>query len=382
MAKKTNEFTLVTTLADSDTLTGVQNGNLDIGISAASLKGKMGTIADAGGYFATDTVEAALQQLGAAIAALPATYQPVDSDLTALASLTTTAFGRSLLTATDASVLVTTLNAQPSDADLTAIAALTTTAFGRSLLTQANAAAVVSLISAQPAAPSLTTLAQVPVTFYAKDILAKIDAATVRAYIGAAPTGSPIFTGNVVVPDANAPTEAVSKQQMDAADALKVDKATLTTDDDMYIRSGGVVSRITLGALAAKPAFTGIIGPTGPQGPQGLVGPQGPAGPARTVKADTTAAYVPVFSDENQMITLSNAGPIIVTLPSDGTTTFNVGAEIDFLWFGVGQPTFVAGSGAAVEATPTLKMRARYSAATAKKVAANTWVVIGDMAPF
>jgi hypothetical protein len=97
------------------------------------------------------------------------------------------------------------------------------------------------------------------------------------------------------------------------------------------------------------------------------------------LKADTTTAYAPITSDEGWMVTLSNAGGITVTLPSDATQPFAVSAEVSFLWLGVGQPTFVAGAGATVNGTPGLKMRAQYSGATAKKVAANTWVVIGDL---
>ena len=95
--------------------------------------------------------------------------QPLDSDLTAIAALTTTSFGRGLLTETSAATLKTTLAlnlvtntadadkpvstaqasaiaaaqaaSQPLDADLTSIAALTTTAFGRSFLPLADAAA-------------------------------------------------------------------------------------------------------------------------------------------------------------------------------------------------------------------------------------------------
>ncbi len=99
----------------------------------------------------------------------------------------------------------------------------------------------------------------------------------------------------------------------------------------------------------------------------------------RTVKADSTTAYAPVVGDENQMVTLSNAAAITVTLPSNATQAFPVGAEVDFLWLGVGQPTFAAGSGATVQATPGPKLRAQYSAATAKKISTNGWVVIGDL---
>jgi len=99
----------------------------------------------------------------------------------------------------------------------------------------------------------------------------------------------------------------------------------------------------------------------------------------RLLNAQTGTTYTPVVADENLMVTLSNAAAITVTLPQNSTQAFPVGAEVDFLWLGVGQPTFAAGSGATVNATPGLKLRARYSAATAKKVATNDWVIIGDL---
>ena len=102
-------------------------------------------------------------------------YQAADSDLSAIAALTTTAFGRSFLTLADdvaARALIGTSSTawndisgkpttlagynisdaltavqiaaayQPLDADLTAIAALSTAAYGRSLLTLADQAAL------------------------------------------------------------------------------------------------------------------------------------------------------------------------------------------------------------------------------------------------
>lgn len=93
-------------------------------------------------------------------------YQPLDSDLTAIAALSTTAFGRALLALADAAALrtaaalgtaatadtgtgaanvptITQADAryQPLDSDLTAIAALATTAYGRAFLALADASA-------------------------------------------------------------------------------------------------------------------------------------------------------------------------------------------------------------------------------------------------
>lgn len=91
-------------------------------------------------------------EVSAAIAALSSVYQPLDSDLTAIAALTTTAFGRTFLDLADAAAAriklalgTAALNAtgdfQPIDSDLTSIAALATTAYGRSQLTLATATA-------------------------------------------------------------------------------------------------------------------------------------------------------------------------------------------------------------------------------------------------
>ena len=99
----------------------------------------------------------------------------------------------------------------------------------------------------------------------------------------------------------------------------------------------------------------------------------------RTLNAQTGTTYTPVLGDENLMVTLSNAAAITVTLPQNSSVAFPIGAEVDFLWLGAGQPTFAAGTGATAVATPGLKLRTQYSAATAKKISTNGWVVIGDM---
>jgi hypothetical protein len=75
-------------------------------------------------------------------------YQPLDSDLTNIAALSTTNYGRNLLTLSDAAALrsnaglVIGTNVQAWDSDLDAIAALPTTSYGRGLLTLSDAAAL------------------------------------------------------------------------------------------------------------------------------------------------------------------------------------------------------------------------------------------------
>lgn len=101
----------------------------------------------------------------------------------------------------------------------------------------------------------------------------------------------------------------------------------------------------------------------------------------RIVNPIVGTTFAPNTAHENVMNTLNNATSLTVTLPSNSTMAFPTGAEIDFMWIGGVQPSIVAGSGATVNGTPGLKLRAQYSACTAKKIATNDWVLIGDLAP-
>jgi hypothetical protein len=109
-----------------------------------------------------------LYDAAGAAAAAQAASQPLDSDLTAIAALTTTSFGRSFLDRADAAAGRTLLGLgtaatsastdfQPIDSDLTAIAALTTTPFGRALLELADAAAGRTALGLGTAATSAAT---------------------------------------------------------------------------------------------------------------------------------------------------------------------------------------------------------------------------------
>jgi hypothetical protein len=102
----------------------------------------------------------------------------------------------------------------------------------------------------------------------------------------------------------------------------------------------------------------------------------------RTINTQAGTTYTPVLTDENRYISMTNAGASTLTLPSNATRAFAIGAEIEVVWWGTGQPTIVAGSGATVSSTvgSAPKLRVRYSWAILKKMAANDWLVVGDIA--
>jgi hypothetical protein len=132
-------------------------------------------------------------------------------------------------------------------------------------------------------------------------------------------------------------------------------------------------------ANLASPTFTGTVTiPTGAV----ITSPK----IASTYSAKT-AAYTFVSGDEGQLFSMNNAASVQFNIPTDATFNFAVGTEINVFWItGAGQPTIGAVtpgtttviSTGATSATP--KLRVANSGATIKKLAANSWIVFGDLA--
>jgi hypothetical protein len=100
-----------------------------------------------------------------------------------------------------------------------------------------------------------------------------------------------------------------------------------------------------------------------------------------------TAAYTVASGDEGKLFSMNNAATAQFSIPTDATFNFAIGTEISFVWItGAGQPTI----GAVTPGTTTIistgatavtpKLRVVNSAATAIKLAANNWLVVGDIA--
>lgn len=103
-----------------------------------------------------------------------------------------------------------------------------------------------------------------------------------------------------------------------------------------------------------------------------------------TAKTDN---YTVANGDQNYLFTMNAATAKKFQIPTDATYNFPVGTEIHFAWItGAGQPSIEAVTPATTTilstgATSTApKLRVVNSAATAVKLAANSWLVLGDVA--
>ena len=103
-----------------------------------------------------------------------------------------------------------------------------------------------------------------------------------------------------------------------------------------------------------------------------------------TAKTDN---YTIASGDEFNLFSMNAATDKEFRIPTDATFNFAVGTEVNFFWItGVGQPKVVAvtpGTTAVIStgaATASPKLRVANSAATCIKLAANSWLVVGDIA--
>jgi hypothetical protein len=105
------------------------------------------------------------------------------------------------------------------------------------------------------------------------------------------------------------------------------------------------------------------------------------------INTQTGTSYTPVLGDNGKIVTLNNASAISVTIPTNASVAYPIGAQINFAWItGAGQPTITA----ATPGTTTIlstgatstgpKLRVANSTATCVKLATDTWIVMGDIA--
>jgi hypothetical protein len=92
-----------------------------------------------------------------------------------------------------------------------------------------------------------------------------------------------------------------------------------------------------------------------------------------------SSAYELVLSDNGKMVEMSTSSTL--SIPTNATQAFAVGAQITILQTTSGQVTIAATNAGTttVNGTPGLKLRAQWSSAVCIKRATDSWVVLGDL---
>jgi hypothetical protein len=119
----------------------------------------------------------------------------------------------------------------------------------------------------------------------------------------------------------------------------------------------------------------------------GLVGGTASASAALAFNAQTGTTYTFVLADaDNKLVTASNASAQTYSIPTNATTAFPIGTQLNIIQIGAGQVTVSAATPAtttivstgATSASP--KCRAQYSAITLIKRDTDSWYAVGDIA--
>ena len=98
---------------------------------------------------------------------------------------------------------------------------------------------------------------------------------------------------------------------------------------------------------------------------------------ALTINTQSGTTYTLVATDsDSKMVQFTSSSSVTVTVPA---STFTAGQQINLTRYGTGSVTVQGGAGVTVNATPTLVLRAQYSAATLVCIDASTFVLYGDL---
>jgi len=99
-------------------------------------------------------------------------------------------------------------------------------------------------------------------------------------------------------------------------------------------------------------------------------------------KRTITGNYTLVAADASGIVLHSTAAtPVTITLPQDSAATIAVESAIPWRQYGAGTVTFAAGTGATLVSRGSAATSAGpYAEGMATKVAANTWLLSGDIA--
>lgn len=207
-----------------------------------------------------------------------------------------------------------------------------------------------------------------------------------------APLASPALTGTPTAPTATADTNTTQVATtayvvgQASVDAPLTNGNAAVGSSLKYARADHVHPTDETRAPLASPTFTGTVtvSASGIEFQDGAQTKQG---------VPSLTEIKPLIQSDVNLSTLTNAltyrdalapisGARTITVDADTTNgvNFPIGSSLDFYQqVGTGAQ-FAEGAGVTIHRTPGLKLRSLYSSATLTKVAANTWLLVGDLA--
>jgi hypothetical protein len=207
-----------------------------------------------------------------------------------------------------------------------------------------------------------------------------------------APLVSPSFTGTPIAPTASADqndtqiaTTAFVLGQASSANPVVSGTAAAGTSVK-YARADHVHPTDTSRAPLASPTFTGTVtvGASGivfADGTQALQGVPSltPIKPAITANA-TTSTLPQALTYRDSIAAIGGAFTVTIDADTTNSITFPIGTTLNFYQsVGAGGASIVAGASVTLLATPGRVFRDLNSSVSVTKVAANTWLVFGDL---
>lgn len=206
-----------------------------------------------------------------------------------------------------------------------------------------------------------------------------------------APIDGPDFLGTPTAPTAAADTNTTQVATTayvvgQASSANPLVNGTVAIGTSLkYARADHVHPIDTSRAPTSNPTFTGTV-TVGASGIAFTDGPQTKQGvPSLTEIKSTvsqnisTSTLADALTYRDALVPVSGARTITVDADTTNGITFPVGTSIDFYQSSGTGAAFVEGAGVTIQRTPGLKLRSLYSSATITKVAANTWLLYGDL---
>jgi hypothetical protein len=95
------------------------------------------------------------------------------------------------------------------------------------------------------------------------------------------------------------------------------------------------------------------------------------------------ASYTAALTDAQKIVTMNLGSALTFSIPTDASVAFQIGDQINILQLGAGAVTIqavTAGTTSVVSQGSKFKTNGQYAMATVVKVAANQWVVLGNLA--